>query len=61
LFLLAGLGFLPSALSRGDDAGKWVLAIGFFVVGLCFLLWANGRRRATHVQGGATAPSKQGA
>jgi hypothetical protein len=61
LFLLAGRGFLPSAIGRRDDAGKWVLAIGFFVVGLCFLLWAYGRRRATHVQAGATSPSEQGA
>ena len=54
LFMLAGLGFLPSAINRADDAGKWVLAIGFFVVGLVFLA-INARRRVTQTEG--TAPA----
>jgi len=60
LFLLAGLGFLPSAIGRSDDAGKWVLAIGFFVVGLCFLLMTNVRLRADRRRASATAPADRG-
>ena len=45
LFMLTGLGFLLAAIKRGDDVGKWGLAIFFFGFGLVLLV-INARRRA---------------
>jgi hypothetical protein len=60
LFMLTGLGFLLGAIKRGDDTGKWLLAIFFFGFGLSLFGLGLARRRAAPDQGPAPAPTNQG-